>query len=77
MIKRYNSRSLDITFFRDDFGRRSLQLSPGIGSYECFCRGKNVALIDDVLFTGRSIRSALDALNEFWSSKHVELMLDR
>ena len=30
--------------------------------------GKNVVLIDDVLFTGRSIRSALD-FNEFWSSK--------
>jgi len=50
------SGSLDITFFRDDFG-------------------KKVVLIDDVLFTGRSIRAGMDALMSFGRPKQVELMV--
>ena len=37
--------------------------------------GKNVVLIDDVLFTGRSIRSAMDALMSFGRAEEVELMV--
>ena len=67
--KNIKSGSLDITFFRDDFGRRESPIEAQELDMNVSIEGKNVVLIDDVLFTGRSIRSALESLNEFWSSK--------
>ena len=70
-----NSGSLDITFFRDDFGRRESPIVPQELDMNISIEDKNVVLIDDVLFTGRSIRSALDALLSFGRPNQVELMV--
>tara|TARA_Y100001954_G_scaffold98537_1_gene107322 strand:+ start:3408 stop:3959 length:552 start_codon:yes stop_codon:yes gene_type:complete len=73
--KNIKSGSLDITFFRDDFGRRESPIEPQELDMNISIEDKNVVLIDDVLFTGRSIRSALDALLSFGRPNQVELMV--
>ena len=57
--------NLDITFHRDDFRRRENPLIPSVTNIDFIIENKNVVLIDDVLFTGRTIRSGLDALLAF------------
>jgi len=69
------SGNLDITFFRDDFGRRDTPIEAQELDMNVSVEGKRVVLIDDVLFTGRSIRSAMDALLSFGRPKQVELMV--
>lgn len=66
--------NLDITFYRDDFRRRERPLIPSVTNIDFIIEGKNVVLIDDVLFTGRSIRSGLDALLAFGRPQKVELL---
>lgn len=68
---------LDITFYRDDI-RRSLHL-PTQTDLPFSIEGKTVILIDDVLFTGRTIRAALDALLSFGRPSKVSLcvLVDR
>tara|TARA_Y100001968_G_C19365323_1_gene722190 strand:- start:266 stop:808 length:543 start_codon:yes stop_codon:yes gene_type:complete len=66
---------LDTTFFRDDFRRRKDVIVPNATSIDFSLEGTNVILIDDVLFTGRSIRSALDALVSFGRPNIVELLV--
>ncbi|NND15537.1 MAG: bifunctional pyr operon transcriptional regulator/uracil phosphoribosyltransferase PyrR, partial [Eudoraea sp.] len=51
--------SLDITFFRDDFRRGEKPLEASTTEIDFLIEGKRVVLIDDVLYTGRSIRAAL------------------
>lgn len=63
---------LDTTFFRDDF--RMKPLVPQSTSMDFMVEDKRVVLIDDVLFTGRSIRAALDALQHFGRPRQVELL---
>ena len=67
--------SLDITFFRDDFRRREEPIQAQILDMTSSIEGKKVLLIDDVLFTGRSVRSALNALMNFGRPKKIELMV--
>ena len=69
-----DSGSLDISFYRDDLRRRDEPIVPEIMDMNLSLEGKNVVLIDDVLFTGRSIRSAIDALMAFGRPKSVELL---
>ncbi|MBX7203132.1 MAG: bifunctional pyr operon transcriptional regulator/uracil phosphoribosyltransferase PyrR [Bacteroidia bacterium] len=64
---------LDTTFFRDDF--RMKALVPNTTQMECPIENRNVILIDDVLFTGRSVRAAMDALQQFGRPNHVELLV--
>jgi pyrimidine operon attenuation protein/uracil phosphoribosyltransferase len=68
---------LDITFYRDDVrqGLHTINQTDIPFSIE----GKNVVLIDDVLYTGRTIRAALDALLDFGRPAKVELciLIDR
>jgi len=70
---------LDVTFYRDDFRRRDYILKPNATKIEFVIENKTVFLIDDVLYTGRSSRAALDALLAFGRPKQVELlvMIDR
>ncbi len=63
---------LDITFYRDDFKTKSLL--PNSTLMDFIIEGKKVVLVDDVLFTGRSIRSGLDALQQFGRAEKVELL---
>ena len=71
--------NLDITFYRDDFRRREIPLIPSATNINFSIENKNIVLVDDVLFTGRTIRSGLDALLAFGRPKSVELltMIDR
>jgi len=68
---------LDITFYRDDI-RKSLHIANQT-DIPFSIEGKKVVLIDDVLYTGRTIRAALDALLDFGRPEKVELcvLIDR
>ena len=68
---------LDITFYRDDI-RKELHV-PNQTDILFSIEGKNVILIDDVLYTGRTIRAALDALMDMGRPEKVELcvLIDR
>lgn len=65
---------LDITFYRDDFRRRDLPIIPSTTNIDFVIEGKRVVLMDDVLFTGRTIRSGLDALLAYGRPQEVELL---
>lgn len=66
---------LDITFHRDDFRTREKPLEANDTDIEFMLDGKRVVLVDDVLFTGRSVRAALDALMTFGRPERVELLV--
>lgn len=66
---------LDITFFRDDFRRRNEPLLPNITDINFIVEDKRVILIDDVLYTGRTIRAGLDAILAFGRPQKVELLV--
>ncbi len=66
--------NLDITFYRDDFRRRENPLIPSVTNIDFIIENKNVVLIDDVLYTGRTIRAGLDAILAFGRPKKVELL---
>jgi len=68
------SGNIDISFYRDDLRRRDQPIVPAIMDIDFSVEGKNVVLIDDVLYTGRSVRSAIDALMTFGRPKSVELL---
>lgn len=66
---------LDITFFRDDFRRRHSPLEPSQTKIDVLLEGKKVVFIDDVLYTGRSVRSAMDAIQSFGRPAEIELLV--
>ncbi len=66
---------LDITFFRDDFRRREVPIKANKTEIPFLIEGKKVILIDDVLFTGRSVRAALDAMAAYGRPEQVELLV--
>ncbi|MGB0870655.1 MAG: bifunctional pyr operon transcriptional regulator/uracil phosphoribosyltransferase PyrR [Flavobacteriales bacterium] len=65
---------LDITFFRDDFGRRDELLIANKTDINFIVENKRVIFIDDVLYSGRSIRAALSAIGSFGRPASIELM---
>ena len=73
--------ALDITLYRDDLGRHAVGKKPVVRSTDIpfSIDDKRILLVDDVLFTGRTIRAALDALIEFGRPKAIQLvvMVDR
>jgi pyrimidine operon attenuation protein/uracil phosphoribosyltransferase len=74
-IKSINIGHLDITFFRDDFRRRDEPLEASKTTIDFIVEDKKVVFIDDVLFSGRSIRSALTAVQAFGRPKSIELLV--
>jgi len=66
---------LDVTFFRDDFGRRRKPLQAFSTELDFPVEGKKIVLVDDVLYTGRTIRAAMDALISLGRPETVELMV--
>jgi len=68
------SGNLDITFFRDDFRRRENVIVPSSTQIDFLIENKKVILVDDVLYTGRTIRAALDAILAFGRPSKVELL---
>ncbi|HEY9559405.1 MAG TPA: bifunctional pyr operon transcriptional regulator/uracil phosphoribosyltransferase PyrR [Anseongella sp.] len=66
---------LDVTFFRDDFRRRDTPLVANSTKIDFMIENKKVILVDDVLYTGRTIRSGLDAMMAFGRPQRVELLV--
>jgi len=66
---------LDTTFHRDDFRRRKIPIAANETKIDFIIEGKKVVLVDDVLFTGRTIRAAMDAMIAFGRPATVELLV--
>lgn len=66
---------LDVTFFRDDFRRRGAPLQANQTKIDFLIEGKNVILIDDVLYSGRTIRAGLDAMLAYGRPASVNLLV--
>ena len=67
--------NLDVTFFRDDFRTSEKLLLANSTSIDFIIDNKKVILIDDVLYTGRTIRAGLDAMLAFGRPSKVELLV--
>ena len=73
-IKNIQIGHLDITFFRDDFRRGDKPLEANTTDIDFIIENKKVVFIDDVLYTGRSIRAALTAIQSFGRPNEIELL---
>lgn len=73
-VKEISLGFLDITFFRDDFRRGDKLLEPSTTKIDFIVEDKKVVFVDDVLYTGRSIRSALTAIQSFGRPVEIELL---
>lgn len=71
--------ALDITLYRDDLTQVAAQPVVHATEIDFTIEGKKIILVDDVLFTGRTIRCALDALIDFGRPKRIQLavLVDR
>ena len=74
-IKDVKLGQLDITFYRDDFRRRDEPLEANKTDIDFTIENKKVVFIDDVLFSGRSIRAALTAIQSFGRPSEIELLV--
>ena len=76
---KFSYGKLDITFYRDDFRTREKPLSANTTDMDFLVEDRRVILIDDVLYTGRTIQSALTAIQHYGRPAQVELlaMIDR
>jgi pyrimidine operon attenuation protein/uracil phosphoribosyltransferase len=66
---------LDTTFHRDDFRRRDTPKKANETTIPFLIENKKIVLVDDVLYTGRSVRAALDAMISFGRPNSVELLV--
>jgi pyrimidine operon attenuation protein / uracil phosphoribosyltransferase len=66
---------LDTTFHRDDFRRREQPITANKTHVPFLIEGKKVIIVDDVLYTGRSVRAAFDAMTMFGRPEKVELLV--
>ena len=73
-INSLKTGQLDITFYRDDFRRSDKPLEANKTRIDFVVENKRVVFIDDVLYTGRSIRAALTAIQSFGRPKEIELL---
>lgn len=71
--------SLDIQFYRDDLSTAGTRPIVTAGSIGCNVEGRDVVICDDVLYTGRTVRAALDALFDHGRPRRVQLcvLIDR
>ena len=71
--------SLDVSFHRDDFSRTGLKAGLKASSLPCEIEGAHVILVDDVLYTGRTVRAAVNELFDFGRPASVDLavLVDR
>ena len=74
-VKNIQLGFLDITFFRDDFRRSEKPLEANKTQIDFLVENKKVVFIDDVLYTGRSIRAALRAIQSFGRPSVIELLV--
>lgn len=73
-VKNLQLGHLDITFYRDDFRRSGKPLEANKTEINFVVEDKKVVFIDDVLYTGRSIRAALTAIQSFGRPTEIELL---
>lgn len=73
-VKNIQLGQLDITFYRDDFRRSEKPLEASSTQINFIVEDKNIVFIDDVLYTGRSIRAALTAIQSFGRPNDIELL---
>ncbi|MBT8188727.1 MAG: bifunctional pyr operon transcriptional regulator/uracil phosphoribosyltransferase PyrR [Croceitalea sp.] len=73
-VKNIQLGFLDITFYRDDFRRGEKSLQATSTHIDFLVEDKKVVFIDDVLYTGRSIRAALTAIQSFGRPQEIELL---
>ena len=66
---------LDTTFFRDDFRRSDKPLKANASEINLSIENKNIVFIDDVLYTGRSIRAGLTAIDTYGRPQSIELLV--
>lgn len=69
---------LDVAMFRDDLGSRPApEIAPTMIPFDC--AGRTVALVDDVLFSGRTVRAAMDAVHAYGRPRRIQLatLIDR
>ena len=74
LIQNLKYGKLDITFFRDDFRSKNKQPRASFSNINFDIEDKRVVLIDDVLYTGRSIRAALIAIESYGRPIKIELL---
>jgi len=70
-----DSGVLDVSFYRDDLSTRDVRPKVAAGSIGFDVNGRDIILIDDVLYTGRTVRAALDALFDHGRPKSVQLLV--
>ncbi len=66
---------LDITFYRDDFRRREEPIEASSTDIQFLIENKKVVFIDDVLYSGRSVRAALTAIQSYGRPESIELLV--
>ena len=74
-LKTIHYGDLDATFYRDDFRRGEKPILPNEVNINFDIQDKKIILVDDVLYTGRSVNAALSALNAYGRPENVELMV--
>ena len=74
-IKKILQGKLDITFYRDDFRRRDAPIEANKTEIDFLVENKKIVFIDDVLYSGRSTRAALTAIQAFGRPKKIELLV--
>ena len=77
--RRVQAGTLDITMYRDDLGRHPIRVPAPPRIPQGRVEGRTIILVDDVLYSGRSIRAALDALSAIGRAERVQLavLIDR
>ncbi|MFH1321127.1 MAG: bifunctional pyr operon transcriptional regulator/uracil phosphoribosyltransferase PyrR [Bacteroidota bacterium] len=67
--------NIDVTFFRDDFRRREYPITPKSTRMDFVVENKNVILVDDVLYTGRTVRAGMEEILTYGRPKQIELLV--
>ncbi len=73
-ITTFDYGKLDISFHRDDYRKRDRPIAPSQTEIEFIIEDKHVLLVDDVLYTGRSVHAAMSALQQFGRPARIDLL---
>jgi pyrimidine operon attenuation protein/uracil phosphoribosyltransferase len=70
---------IDVSFYRDDYAQRGLRPNPATTALPFEVRASRIVLVDDVLYTGRSVRAAVNELFDYGRPQSIELavLIDR
>ena len=70
---------IDVSFYRDDYAQKGLRAKPATTTLPFAVAGSRIVLVDDVLYTGRSVRAAINELFDYGRPESIELavLIDR